>query len=63
MEINPEFLPSDLTYVRPNQNLIVLNKNTLSLLLKKRRNNQMLTTNMCIAFYILTTVPVKTSVI
>jgi hypothetical protein len=64
MVINQEIrLPSNLTYVRSNQNLIVLNKNTLSLLLNKRRNNQMLTTNMCVAFYIVTTVAVKSSVI
>jgi hypothetical protein len=56
MTINPEIrLPSNLTYLRPSQNLIILNKTTLSLSLKKGLSNQVLTTNMYVAFDVLTT--------
>jgi hypothetical protein len=63
MAINPEIrLPSNLTYLRTNQNLIIVNKkHFLSLLLTKLGNNETLTTNMCVEFHVLTAVAVKIS--
>jgi hypothetical protein len=64
MMINPEIrLQSNHTYPEQNQNLITLNKNTLSLCLRNGAVVKTLTINIAVAFDVLTALTVKNAII